>query len=221
MNTWTLPFSSLALLITLTNQVLAQSRPMTDAIKTIGACVAVQTIATTVEMPLALRAEGSCEIAGDGASNNCTVEIVPTGPNTILDVNDRNVSPQCLKLAGDSPCDFVNSEPIIFQSQRRATQSFGSNQGRVRMTTTVRQKSVQQTTTDMPPTASFPLKAGRSFDVLKSRQSVAARLECSMADGDQRIFPIVGNSDLSPNIRFVSKNSSEPVFDILTYRVSP
>jgi hypothetical protein len=35
------------------------------------------------------------------------------------------------------------------------------------------------------------------------------------------IFPIVGGADLSPNLRFVSKNSSEPTFDILTYRVMP
>ena len=42
-----------------------------------------------------------------------------------------------------------------------------------------------------------------------------------MADGDQRTFPIVGEADLSQNIRFVSKNSSEPTFDILTYRVTP
>jgi len=27
-------------------------------------------------------------------------------------------------------------------------------------------------------------------------------------------------ADLSPNIRFVSKNSAEPTFDILTYRVT-
>ena len=42
-----------------------------------------------------------------------------------------------------------------------------------------------------------------------------------MANGDQRIFPIVDDADLSPNIRFVSKNSSEPTFEILTYRVMP
>ena len=42
-----------------------------------------------------------------------------------------------------------------------------------------------------------------------------------MADGDQRIFPIVGNADLSPQIRFVSKNSAEPAYEVLTYRVTP
>ncbi len=85
----------------------------------------------------------------------------------------------------------------------------------------VRQKRVQQATTDLPPTARFPLNAGRLFDVLRNRSSIAARLECAMADGDQRIFPLAGEVDLSPNIRFVSKNSSEPTFDILTYRVTP
>jgi len=30
----------------------------------------------------------------------------------------------------------------------------------------------------------------------------------------------VGEADLSPNIRFVAKNSSEPAFAILTYRVT-
>jgi len=32
---------------------------------------------------------------------------------------------------------------------------------------------------------------------------------------------MVGDTDLSTNIRFVSKNSSEPTFDVLTYRVMP
>jgi hypothetical protein len=89
------------------------------------------------------------------------------------------------------------------------------------MTTKTRQKKVQQTFVDLPPSARFPLNAGRSFDVLRNHSSASARLECSMADGDQMIFPIVGQTNLSPNIRFVSKNSSEPSFDILTYRVTP
>ena len=50
---------------------------------------------------------------------------------------------------------------------------------------------------------------------------MAVRLECAMAGGDQMIFPIVGEADLSPNLRFIAKNSSEPAFDILTYRVMP
>jgi hypothetical protein len=165
---------------------------------------------------------GSCETTAEGTLT-CAVEIVPTSPDTILDVNDNAGTPQCLKLiSGDNdPCAIVQNGPVIFQSQRHATQSFSSPLGRVRMTTMIRQKRVQQTTNDLPPTAKFPLNSGRLFDVLRNRSSVAARLECSMADGDQRIFPIVGEADLSPNIRFVSKNSSEPIFDILTYRVSP
>ncbi|MFZ1094437.1 MAG: hypothetical protein WAN75_35380 [Xanthobacteraceae bacterium] len=42
-----------------------------------------------------------------------------------------------------------------------------------------------------------------------------------MADGGQMILPIVAQTDMSSNIRFVSKNSTEPLFDILTYRVTP
>jgi hypothetical protein len=138
-------------------------------------------------------------------------------------VSDNASMPQCLKLISgvNDPCAVVQNGPVIFQSQRHATQSFNSVLGRVRMTTVIRQKRVQQTTLDLPPTAKFPLNAGRLFDVLRNRSAVAARLECSMADGDQRIFPIVGEADPSPNIRFVSKNSSEPIFDILTYRVMP
>ena len=67
----------------------------------------------------------------------------------------------------------------------------------------------------------FPRSAGASEGVERNRSSVAARLECAMTDGDYRIFPIAGEADLSPNIRFVAKNSSEPAFDILTYRVTP
>jgi hypothetical protein len=126
-----------------------------------------------------------------------------------------------LTLTGEDQCAYVQNGPLIFQSQRRATQSFTAGSARVRMTTTIRQKRLQQTATDLPPSARFPLNAGRWFDVLRNRSSAAARLECSMVDGDQMIFPIVGEADLSPNLRFVSKNSSEPTFDVLTYRVMP
>src|SRR5262249_35857169 len=110
---------------------------------------------------------------------------------------------------------------LIFQSQRHATQTFSVGLDPVRMVTMVRQKSVQQTIVDSPPSARFPLNVGRLFDVLRNHAAAAARLECSMTDGDQRIFPIVGEMDLSPNLHFVSKNSAEPTFDILTYRVMP
>ena len=63
-------------------------------------------------------------------------------------------------------------------------------------------------------------RRGQLFDVIRNKSSVAARLECSMADGDQRIFPIVGDANPSPNIVFVSKNSADPMLDILTYRVT-
>jgi hypothetical protein len=180
----------------------------------------IQTTGTTVDTPIGLRAEASCQTT-DGGPQNCTAEIVPTGPDIILDVNDNTGVPACLALMAGSPCDFVQNGPVIFQSQRHATQSFGTSGYGVRMTTMIRQKRLQQTITDLPPSTRFPLNAGRLFDVLKNRSSIAARLECSMADGDQRIFPIVGDADPSPNIRFVSKNSSEPNFDILTYRVVP
>ena len=167
-----------------------------------------------------MRAEGSCKTA-DGGPQNCTAEIVPTSPDIILDVNDNTGIPACLALMQGSPCEFVQNGPVIFQSQRHATQSFSTGGYGVRMTTMIRQKRLQQTTTDLPPSAKFPLNSGRLFDVIRSRNSIAVRLECSMSDGDQRIFPIVGDADLSPNIRFVSKNSSEPTFDVLTYRVTP
>jgi hypothetical protein len=99
-------------------------------------------------------------------------------------------------LAGTDPCAVVQNGPVIFQSPRHATQSFSAASDRVRMTTMIRQKRVQQTTADLPPSARFPLNAGRLFDVLRNRS-------CAMADGDHRIFPIVGEADLSPNIRFV------------------
>jgi len=212
----------LALLGACTEQALAQAKPP-DVIKSIGTCVAIQTTGTTVDTPIALRAVGSCDTPEDGNPPNCTAEIVPTGPDIILDVSDNAGIPQCLRLVsgGGAPCGLVQNGPVIFQSQRHATQSFSADLGRVRMTTMIRQIRVQQTTADLPPSARFPLNAGRLFDVIRNRSSIAARLECSMADGDQRIFPIVGNADLSPNIRFVSKNSSEPTFDILTYRVMP
>jgi hypothetical protein len=220
MKNWISRFVSLAMLAAFVDQTHAQSPPVPDAIKTIGSCVAIQTNVTTVEMSLGLRAEGSCE-APQGDTRGCTIEVAPTGHDIILDVTDSDGIPQCLTLAGEDVCAYVQNGPLTFQSQRRATQSFTAGSARVRMTTTIRQKRVQQTATDLPPSARFPLNAGRWFDVLRNRSSAAARLECTMADGDQMIFPIVGEADLSPNLRFVSKNSSEPTFDILTYRVLP
>jgi hypothetical protein len=222
MNNWTTRLASLALLAALTDQAFAQSPPGPVGFKTIGTCIAIQTNASSVETPIALRAVGSCEAAAPGRPS-CTAEIVPTGTDVILDVSDRDYLPQCLGLTGDDSgsCLSAQNGPVIFQSQKHATQSFTVGSDRVRMTTMIRQIRVAQTTADLPPTQKFPLNAGRLFDVLKSRSSVAARLECSMADGDQRIFPIVGDADLSPNIHFVSKNSSEPTFEILTYRVTP
>jgi hypothetical protein len=222
MNNRTTRLASLALLAALTDQAFAQSPPGPDGFRTIGTCVAIQTNASAVETPIALRAVGSCEAAAPGKPT-CTAEIVPTGTDVILDVSDRDYLPQCLGLTGDDSgsCLSVQNGPVIFQSQKHATQSFTIGSDRVRMTTMIRQIKVGQTIADLPPSQKFPLNAGRLFDVLKSRASVAARLECSMADGDQRIFPIVGDADLSPNIRFVSKNSAEPTFEILTYRVTP
>jgi hypothetical protein len=222
LNNWTARLASLALLAASTDQAFAQSPPEPIGFKTIGTCMAIQTNASTVETPIALRAVGFCEAAAPGKPT-CTAEIVPTGTDVILDVSDRDYLPQCLGLIGDDSgsCLSVQNGPVIFQSQKHATQSFTIGSDRVRMTTMIRQIRVEQTTADLPPSQKFPLNAGRLFDVLKNRSSVAARLECSMADGDQRIFPIVGEADLSPNIRFVSKNSSEPIFEILTYRVTP
>jgi hypothetical protein len=219
MNSWTNRLVLLALLGACVDQAGAQSRPP-DAIKSIGTCVAIQTRATTVETPIGLRAEGACATA-EGGQQSCTATVVPTGPDIILDVNDSDAMPQCLASGAGDACSSVQSGPLIFQSQRHATQTFNTDAYGVRMTIMVRQKRVQQVATDLPPTARFPLNAGRLFDVLKNRSSIAARLECAMADGDQRIFPVVGEADLSPSIRFVSKNSSEPTFDILTYRVTP
>ena len=213
--------AALVLLAAFADQARAQAQKEPNAIETIGTCVAIQTNVTTVETPIGLQAEGSCEASADERHLSCTVEIVPTGPGIILDVNDNTGVPRCDRLSGDDPCASMQNGPLIFQSDRRATQSFSAYTDRVRVTTRVRQLKVQQTFVDLPPSARFPLVGGRLFDVLRNHSSASARLECSMADGDQRIYPIVGEADLSPNIRFVSKNSSEPSFDILTYRPTP
>ena len=64
-------FISLAMLAAFVDQAHAQSPPAPDAIKTIGSCVAIQTNVMTVETPLGLRAEGSCE-ASQGDTRGCT-----------------------------------------------------------------------------------------------------------------------------------------------------
>jgi hypothetical protein len=146
---------------------------------------------------------------------------VPTGSDLILDVTNTDSLASCLPADGDDPCAQIQSGPITFQSERQATQTYSAYVGRARMTVAIRQKRLDRQWHDRPPTERFPLIAGRMFDVLKYRSAAAARLQCTMADGDQRIFPIVGNADLSPQIRFVARNSAEPAYEVLTYRVTP
>jgi hypothetical protein len=186
---------------------------------TIGTCALVETDATEVVTPVELRAVGSCDLGGQGGTATCTAEIVPTAADLVLDVSDRSGEARCLRLAGDDPCTFVQNGPVIFQSDRRAAQTFSASADRVRMTTMIRQKRIGRTITDRPPGASFPLLAGRSFDVLRRKSAAAARLDCSMTDGDRRIFPLVGDADPGPRIAFVSRNAADPLFDVITYRV--
>lgn len=221
MDDWKGVFAALGLFVLLIDQSLAQSQPALVPKKTIGSCAVVQTVATRTEMPIELRAGGSCETATSGA-RMCTVEVQPTGQDIVLDANDRDAVPQCMGMSGQDPCAYVRNGPLIFQSMTRATQSFRlDTEEQVRMTVVVRQKRVQQSTADLPPGVKFPLIVGDLFDVRRDRAAIDARLQCTMVDGDDRIFPLVGEADPSSNIRFVSKNSSEPTFDIWTFRVTP
>jgi hypothetical protein len=82
-----------ALLVTLVDQTHAQAQKSLEA-ETIGSCVAIQTNVTTTETPFGLQATGSCEINSDGATASCTVEIVATGPDIILDVQEGCSEPR-------------------------------------------------------------------------------------------------------------------------------
>jgi hypothetical protein len=221
MNHRLIPFAALAFLGALAGEASAQQPSNApDAAKPIGTCVVILTDVTTTETPTGLQAYGACTTA-DGGDRSCTAEIVPTGPDVILDVTNGDSLASCLPADGDDPCAQIQSGPVIFQSERHATQNYSAYVGRARMTVAIRQKRVHKQWRDRPPTEQFPLVAGRVFDVLKYRSAAAARLQCTMTDGDQRIFPIAGNADLSPQIRFVSKNSAEPAYEVLTYRVMP
>ncbi len=220
MNHRLIPIAAFALLGALAEDAPAQQPASPDGAKPIGTCVVILTDLTTTEIPTGLQAYGTCTTA-QGGTRSCTAEIVPTGPDVVLDVTNTDSLASCLSADGDDPCAQIQSGPIIFQSERHATQTYSAYVGRARMTVAIRQKRLQQQWHDRPPTERFPLIAGRMFDVLKYRSAAAARLQCTMTDGDQRIFPIVGNADLSPQIRFVSKNSAEPAYEVLTYRVTP
>src|SRR6202008_646617 len=104
-------------------------------------------------------------------------------------LSDADPVPQCLPLSGTDPCMSVENGPLIFHSSRRTTQTFSANSDRVRVTTVVRQKRVEKTITDLSSGNRFSLVAGQQFDVLRTRSSNEARLECSMVDGDHRILP--------------------------------
>ena len=220
MNASLIRFAAIALLGSLANEAPAQTKPAPEMPQPIGTCVVIQTDLATTQLPTGLQAYGSCTTS-DGGERTCTAEIIPNGADMILDVTDTDNLASCQKVDGDDPCAQIQSGPVIFQSDRHATQTYGAYVGRARMTVTVRQKRVEQQWHDRPPGESFPLVPGRMFDVLKYRSAAAARLQCKMTDGDQRILPLAGNADLSPQIRFVSKNSSEPAFEVFTYRVTP
>lgn len=220
MNIRPITFAAIVLLGSLADKALAQTKPAAEAAQPIGSCVVIQTDQTNTQLPTGLQAYGSCTTS-DGGERTCTAEVVPTAADMILDVTDGSNLPSCQKVDGDDPCAQIQSGPVIFQSERHATQTYSAYVGRARMTVTVRQKRVEQQWHDRPPGESFPLVPGRMFDVLKYRSAAAARLQCRMTDGDQRILPLAGNADLSPQIRFVSKNSVEPAFEVFTYRVTP
>ena len=220
MNDRLIPFVALVLLGALADQAPAQQPAPPDGAKQIGTCVVILTDVSTTETPTGLQAYGTCTTA-QGGDRSCTAEIVPTGSDLILDVTNTDSLASCLPADGDDPCAQIQSGPIIFQSERQAIQTYSAYVGRARMTVSIRQMRLHQQWHDQPPSEQFPLIAGRVFDVLKYRSAAAARLQCTMADGDQRIFPIVGDADLSPQIRFVSKNSAEPAYEVLTYRVTP
>jgi len=220
MNHRLIPLAAFALFGALADGASAQQPAPPDGARQLGTCVVILTDLTTTETPTGLPAYGTC-ITADGSNRSCTATIVPTGPDVILDVTNVDSLASCLPADGDDPCAQIQSGPIMFQSERHATQTYSAYVGRARMTVAIRQKRLQQQWHDRPPTERFPLIAGRMFDVLMYRSAAAARLQCSMADGDQRIFPIAGNADLSPQIRFVSKNSAEPAYEVITYRVTP
>src|SRR5262245_66522007 len=88
-----------------------------QAVTTIGTCVVIQTNAVNVEVPVPLRAAGSCD-TGDPGTRECTTEVVPTAPDIVLDVSDTGGLPACMRLAGEDPCAFVQNGPVIFQSPR-------------------------------------------------------------------------------------------------------
>ena len=114
MDDWKGVFAALGLFVLLIDQSLAQSQPALVPKKTIGSCAVVQTVATRTEMPIELRAGGSCETATSGA-RMCTVEVQPTGQDIVLDANDRDAVPQCMGMSGQDPCAYVRNGPLIFQ----------------------------------------------------------------------------------------------------------
>ena len=133
MNHRLIPFAAFALLGALADGASAQQPAPPDGAKQIGTCVVVLTDVSTTETPTGLQAYGTCTTA-EGGDRSCTATIVPTGPDVILDVSSTDSLASCLPADGDDPCAQIQSGPIIFQSERQATQTYSAYVGRARMT---------------------------------------------------------------------------------------
>jgi len=188
------------------------------AAKKFAECVAVETSRSTTTTPVAGEAMGECDTGGGGVKS-CTLGVGATQPDYVLDTTINKTGPYyCQRLDGDNPCAFVQPGPIVFTSERSASRSFTTNSDRVALVQTIPQLKLQATFQDFPQPPRT-LYTDAKFSVAIKKTMFSARLECTLQTGDQVIYPIDGNKDLSDKIKFVSENTDDPALNIFTYQV--
>jgi hypothetical protein len=188
---------------------------------TFATCDVRQVITKTVKTKVAAQASGSCDTGGGGVKS-CQASVGATAPNYTLDSNDTHNA--CYKLpdGGDNPCAFVQYGPVIFASERSASQIFTTNSGRVTVQLNVGQfETVQVLDSDTVVQSNLQLITGRQFVVKRTKvANSTVSLECKKPNGDQFINLIPGDDNSGGRIKQVSVENGG-AFDLYILQVVP
>ena len=182
-------------------------------------CDFIQTAEFLKTTPVPFEATAGCETGG-GGTKSCLAGVYPTQPNFRIDPTQSKAPPiGCRKIEGDNPCAFVQAGPVIFNADGTASRTFTTDSDRVLVWATLSQISVEKSYSDKPA-EHLTLYRGNQFSVAVEKTASSARFKCALVNGDQDIYPINGDKDLSKVITFVGKVITDPVFNVVSYRVA-
>jgi len=189
-----------------------------QALSTYAKCSHIVVHVTSTFEPVPDMAGGYCETGDSGTDpvwKNCTAHVNATRQDFVLDTSNERYT--CRALEGDNPCAFVQAQPLVPVSATSATRTFVTNSQRVGLAQLVGQKRVIQQITEGKgePVA---LYEKRRFTLVRPLVAQSSRLSCTLADGNQAIWPVPSTGNISDRIHFVGRQS-DTTFEYLTFEV--